>query len=381
MRLIHTFKDPLAAEKFSQFLEKEGIENKLESVGNRDWGSPDYGDLLTHVWIIDEDQLDAALRYQEQFTNNPTDPLFNSAAKNTSMPKISFASPPSRKKIQDKGLGPITLYLLISCVLIFLYGEFTSPPIKAPLPPLPLTPLYSSPIEKMMMYDYPHAYDYIDKLAAAYGNDKLQNLEDVPAAGQVLLQQYQKTSYWQGYYDKFVAYFQGVENPWNIDAPLFEKIRAGEIWRIITPAFLHQNVFHLFFNMLWVLVLGKILEEKLGMVRFIIFILITAAVSNTAQYLMSGANFVGISGVICAMLGFIWARQQKAPWEGYILSPGVLSFMLFFIVAMVAIQTFSFFSEVYFKQTFVPGIANTAHVSGALIGYLLGRLKVFSLSR
>ena len=53
--------------------------------------------------------------------------------------------------------------------------------------------------------------------------------------------------------------------------------------------------------------------------------------------------------------------------------------MFFFILAMVGIQTISFISEVYWHTTFFPGIANTAHVVGALTGYLLGRLNIFGL--
>lgn len=387
MRLIHTFANQEEAERFSLFLKKEGIENQYEKVGNKDWGSDDYGTLQTTVWVIDEDDLAPALRWKDEFLTHPDKPIFNPVAEvsqeeESPSPKLAQVKGRTRRpKPLEKGLGPVTLYILISCVLIFLYGEFTAPPIRAPLPPLPLTPLYSPPIHKILMYDYPHAYELIDKLASAYGIERLQNPEDLPPGGKILIEQYNKTPLWQGYYDKIVAYLQGAPDPWTITAPLFEKIRAGEFWRTVTPAFLHQNIFHLFFNMLWIVVLGKILEEKLGILRFLLFIVITAVFSNTAQYLMSGANFIGISGVICAMLGFIWARQQKAPWEGYILSPGVLSFMFFFIVAMVGIQTLSFITEVYLKEVFVPGIANTAHVSGALIGYLLGHLNFFALKR
>jgi GlpG protein len=96
---------------------------------------------------------------------------------------------------------------------------------------------------------------------------------------------------------------------------------------------------------------------------------------------MSGPDFLGISGVICGMLGFIWARQHRAAWEGYNLVPGVISFMLFFILAIMGIQMISFFLQIYKNINFMPGIANTAHITGGLVGYLLGCLNIFGLKK
>src|SRR5262249_3368053 len=153
----------------------------------------------------------------------------------------------------------------------------------------------------------------------------------------------------------------------------------GEIWRLFSPALLHLNVFHLFFNMIWLVVLGKLIEEKIGSWRYLFFVLFVGVVSNTAQYLMSGPNFIGISGVIVGMLGFIWARQQRAAWEGYNVLPGVISFMFFFILAMLGIQVFAFIMQVLWNQSFMPAIANTAHIVGGITGYLLGCMNAFSL--
>lgn len=385
MRLIYTTEDPEAASRLSRFLRNEGIANELEIASNTDWGSPDYGTLNNRVWVIDEDQVKTAQKWLEEYQSNPGNSIFQEMEK---PPLVDFGKDPiprksskgKRKKV-EKGLGLVTLYLLTLCTLLFLYGELTSPVAAPPFPELPLTPLYSPPINKILYFDYPQAFDIIDKLDKAYGVEKLRNLNDLPSDGKVLAQQYQNTPYWKGFYDQIVAYFSEPSSPISINAPMFEKIRQGEIWRAFTPAFLHQNIFHLFFNMIWLVVLGKLMEERLGAIQFALFVLITALISNSAQYLMSGANFIGISGVICAMLGFIFARQRQAPWEGYHLNPGVLSFMFFFILAMVGLQTISFILEVFWKESFVPGIANTAHVAGALAGYLIGRSNAFAIRK
>lgn len=389
MRLIYTTQDSETGSRLSHFLRREGIANELEIVGSQDWGSAEYGTVTNRIWVIDEDQFVAAQKWVEEFKNHPENPIFQSDVKapllDLGTEPLATNGPKKRgrrgKKKVEKGMGIITLYLLTFCTLLFLYGELTSPAATPPYPQLPLTPLYSPPINKLLYFDYPEAYEMIDQLDKAYGIEKLRNLDELPNDGKILVQKYQKTPYWKGFYDQMVAYFSTPSVPFAINAPLFEKIQLGEVWRLVTPALLHQNLLHLFFNMIWLVVLGKLMEERLGAMQFALFILITAVISNTSQYLMSGANFIGISGVITAMVGFIFARQQLAPWEGYNLNPGVLSFMFFFIAAMVGLQVTSFLLEIFLKESFIPGIANTAHVAGLISGYLLGLTPFFSVRR
>lgn len=391
MRLIHTFDDQKQGLQLSHFLSHEGIENQCEVVANTDWGSTEYGTVKCLLWIIDEDTVSTAQRWLDEFLTNPANPIFHEQDKwkpplVDSLQSTLKEVPQKLSKVgrlatreEKKGLGVVTLYLLIACVVLFIYGEFSSPHIEGPYPPLPAVPLEFPPIYKTLMYDYPQAYEIIDKLVKAYGAEKLQNLADLPLEGRLLLEKYTQTPYWQGIYDKVVFYLKSPQRPWNFDEPLFEKIQEGEFWRIFTPILLHGNVLHLFFNIIWLVVLGKLIEDKIGSVRFFLFVLITSAISNTAQYLMSGADFIGISGLVCAMLGFIWARQKGAAWEGYHLAPGVISFMFIFIFAIAAIQTVSFLLQIYWNINFMPSIANTAHLMGAMAGYLLGRMNLFNM--
>ena len=106
-------------------------------------------------------------------------------------------------------------------------------------------------------------------------------------------------------------------SPSSSTLPCSKKSRREKYWRLFTPCLLHNDIFHIFFNMIWLVVLGKQMEMRLSLFRYALFILIAAVVTNTAQYLMSGSNFIGFSGVLCAMLTFIWMRQKKTAWEGY----------------------------------------------------------------
>ncbi|MBM3199286.1 MAG: rhomboid family intramembrane serine protease, partial [Chlamydiae bacterium] len=102
-------------------------------------------------------------------------------------------------------------------------------------------------------------------------------------------------------------------------------------------------------------------------------------VSNTAQYLMSGALFLGYSGIVCGLGGFIWVRQKKAPWEGYGVPKATLLFLLIFILGMALFQVGAFFVMRYYSggTLSLGGIGNTSHIVGWLSGMVLARIPAF----
>ena len=127
--------------------------------------------------------------------------------------------------------------------------------------------------------------------------------------------------------------------------------------------------------------LGKQIEQRIGFWRFSFFILFAAALSNTAQYLMSGPNFLGLSGVVMAMAGYIWMRQSIAAWEGYTIQKPTLYFLGFYVLVLVLLQIASFVLERNGFKSIAPNIANTAHIVGAIVGITLGRLNFLSAWR
>lgn len=268
------------------------------------------------IWIENEDQAPDAQEWLNILKENPASPLFRKTHK-TSEP-----------------IGVINWISLILCGVLFLATQLTTPPREAVPSQFPAL----SPVKKELLYDYP--------------------------------------PYWTGLYDKAADYLTG--QPVLFNAPLFEKIRQGEVWRLFTPALLHIDILHIAFNMLWVIILGKQIEKRLGTARYLLFILVAGIFSNTAQYLMSGPNFAGFSGIVCAMIMFVWIRQKIAPWEGYLMQPSTFNFVVFFVFLMFALQTLSFILEITIQKAIPVSIANTAHLAGGLIGYLMGRLNFFS---
>lgn len=394
MRLLISLNDQKQGYALSAYLTSEGIENKLESSSNTDWGSAEYGAQACKIWVIDEDQFAQTQQIASDFVVNPEDPRFYKST-NTPVPPLrnaSAAAPftaesfkgmtpkPAQAPIpKQQPMGVITFYLLLVCTLLLLVGEFSSPTItRVPPGNIPLTPLIMPTLYKDLLFDYPQAFETIDKIAKAYGIESLNTPQDMLPEAKILLAKFYQTPYWEGYYDLYMQEHQSNTVPLSAQAPLFEKIKEGEIWRIFTPCLLHANILHLLFNMMWLVILGRQMEFRLGKFRYALFILVVGSLANCCQYLMSGPNFLGFSGVVCGMLAYIWIRRKKAPWEGYQLQPGTIGFIAFFILLMLGIQIASFLAEYFFHYALSPGIANTAHLVGALTGYLLGKSNYFA---
>lgn len=371
MRLLATFKEHKKAETFSNFLLSQGIENQCDSK--------DEAETEFHVWVIDEDQYENALHWYSLFQTDQDNPLFE-RSKPTPLQSLfeSQEEPQSENLKKPESQFPITYALVMICTLLFLTGGMNTPSIQKIPKDVPLTPVLMAPVAKTLLYDYPKAWEYIDQLIKDYGVNALEAPQDLPNEGKLLLYKFYNTPYWHGYYDKIMGSFKKEEPQKSPPAPLFEKIREGEVWRLFTPAFLHFDLFHIFFNMIWLIVLGRQIENKIGGFKYIIFILLTASISNTGQYLMSGPNFIGFSGVVMAMIGFIYARQITAAWEGYQLTKSTLLFVMLFIGSILFLQLISFFVDIAGYASISPPIANTAHILGALIGFALGKLPWFS---
>ncbi len=137
-------------------------------------------------------------------------------------------------------------------------------------------------------------------------------------------------------------------------------VTGGQVWRLVTPIFVHFGIWHLLFNMLWLFQLGSMIERHLGTVVLAKVVLGTAALSNLAQYVVSGPNFGGMSGVVYALAGYVWMRGRHDPNSGVYLDPQSFQWLLIWLVLC-------------FTGLLGP-VANTAHLVGLIAGAGWGRL-------
>ena len=138
----------------------------------------------------------------------------------------------------------------------------------------------------------------------------------------------------------------------------FEEIRNGQYWRLFTPALLHFSFLHILFNLMWLKDLGTLIERSKGLQFYLFFLLITAGVSNYFQYAMHGLHFGGMSGVVFALLGYLWTHKLAHPSYDFEIPKKDFYFILIWYVLCLS--------------GVVGKIANIAHGVGLVSGVILG---------
>lgn len=148
-----------------------------------------------------------------------------------------------------------------------------------------------------------------------------------------------------------------------------------EWWRLLGPAFIHFSALHIIFNLLWWGMLGAKIERTLGVSMLLIVFLVSATISNAAQAIFSDpvqANlylFGGLSGVVYAVMGFVWWLGWLRPSWGLSLPNSIVGFMLVWLVLGYA-------------DILWVNMANAAHTAGLISGCLLaGALSLGSEKR
>jgi membrane associated rhomboid family serine protease len=131
-------------------------------------------------------------------------------------------------------------------------------------------------------------------------------------------------------------------------------VAQGEWWRLITAAFLHANLIHLGFNMLFLWWIGGPVEQALGRARFALLYLVSGLAGSAGALVLTPTSpTVGASGALFGILGaaFVFERQRI-----YVLGGSALG-----IIVLNLVFTFA-----------LSGISVGGHVGGLVGGALAG---------
>ena len=156
--------------------------------------------------------------------------------------------------------------------------------------------------------------------------------------------------------------------------PGLGQVREGQVWRLITPIFLHFGPLHILFNVSMLIHLGRAIEIVRGTWRFAVLVVVIAAASNYAQHWLSNIDdwlfhpltfvaapnprFGGMSGVVYGLFGYIWMKAKFEPISGFFMDQYTVTVMIvWFFACLLGV---------------IGGVANTAHGVGLLMGMAIG---------
>ncbi|WP_416306855.1 rhomboid family intramembrane serine protease GlpG [Neptunicella sp. SCSIO 80796] len=137
--------------------------------------------------------------------------------------------------------------------------------------------------------------------------------------------------------------------------PIPILIETHQWWRLFSPTLLHFSILHIVFNLLWWGMLGQKIEQRFGSLALFILYFFSGIISNYGQFLASGIHFGGLSGVVYAVLGFVWWIGWLRPDWKLGLPNSIVGFMLVWLV-------------IGYADVLWVSMANTAHTLGLICG-------------
>jgi GlpG protein len=136
-------------------------------------------------------------------------------------------------------------------------------------------------------------------------------------------------------------------------------LMSGQVWRLVTPIFIHFGVVHLLFNAAVVVEFGRRIEHGAGSGSLLLLTLLIAVSGNVAQFAVTSAPlFGGLSGVAYGLFAYVAVRGRfdKAPaWQVH------PSFSLGVVILLVLMSS-------GVTEAFGVYIANTVHWVGLALG-------------
>ena len=137
-------------------------------------------------------------------------------------------------------------------------------------------------------------------------------------------------------------------------------IDKGQVWRLITCAFLHGGLIHIFFNMYALKILGPEIEYVYGKVKYLVIYLLSAIAASIFSYIFGPQSVsVGASGAIFGLFGamlIFGIKHRKQMGKAYMMN----ILQVIFVNVIIGISS--------------SNIDNAAHFGGLIVGALIALL-------
>ena len=154
-------------------------------------------------------------------------------------------------------------------------------------------------------------------------------------------------------------------NFFNFDANVLAKfgannillVKNGEIYRLLTCAFLHVGLIHLVVNMYSLRVIGPSVESLIGKGKFVFIYLISAISASLMSLVFVDSNIVsvGASGAIFGLMGaLLYFGYHYRLYLNDAIKTQIIPVIVFNLII----------------GFMMPGIDNGAHIGGLIGGYL-----------
>jgi GlpG protein len=317
MRQAGTLPTEQDATRFADYLLMLGVTTRV--LADRDGFS---------VWVRDEEKTEQARSELEQFRQNPTDARYGKAhtVAREIRQRDERETAKARKNIVDaqairsrwaRGAAhrtPLTMLLAFVSILVTIATSLGQD--------------YNNIARKLVIAEY----ELIEKDGRSYPSNR-----------------------WPG-------------------NPGLGQVKEGQIWRLVTPIFLHHGPLHILFNIMMLVHLGRAVEMVRGTWRFGVLVLLIAAASNYCQFVVPNIDewllhpftfiasphpaFGGMSGVVYGLFGYIWMKAKFEPISGFFMDQHTITIMIvWFFACLLGV---------------VGSVANTAHGVGLLAGMAIG---------
>jgi rhomboid protease GluP len=131
----------------------------------------------------------------------------------------------------------------------------------------------------------------------------------------------------------------------------------GRWWTLLTAIYLHGNVLHILFNVLWIRQLGPAIEQLYGPSRLVIIFTVAGVTGFLASNLLGLPLTIGASGSIFGLLGAMVAFGQKRGGT---------------VGAMILRQYGQWALLLFVLGFLMQGVNNIAHAGGFVGGFAAG---------